>query len=444
MRSPHFLSLITLFLLAVASAHAQVPLPCLAFSSEVVTCDPDARPGEVEYSFKVRNISGRPLRAIQLSPTSGANHMTPSLIEFPALAPDDTIVLGPVHVFGTKKDEPVLFCVLAVGVDPAFCCVQGHRFEVGDCGPAIAPLLAANGFNTRPCDEPVIPGACMQICDDYISCDDRACYYYSFTVTNRTNSIMDHIFMPDANISPNALRFPDPLAPGEAARVWVEICNASPGPYTVPIVLASCRDWSCCSLEHIIELPECPCISVRNETRTWSTNPDGSIHIDYSATIVNQAPWDAGKIILAPLSPTGTTVETMNFPLVDPPTRHRPISTGIDVPAGSTGPIKILIVMHATDFSECCLRERTIGLTETIDDLAPIRIDRRAGGISLNFTAPEGELCCVQHSADLTEEDWETIQAIDGIGQDVQMEVGTNTSRPQRFFRLMIGDHEAP
>lgn len=431
-------------LLLAPAVAAQAPSPCFDIHDGVVTCDAAARPGEVEYRFRLRNLSGRPLRAIQLAPTSGAFAVEPSLIEFPPLGPDATLPVSSVRVYGTSPQGRVNLCVLGVGVDDGFCCLQGHHFEVGDCGPPTARLLAPNGFRTAPCRDPFEPGTCVQVCETYVACDDRGCHYASFTVTNRSRSVMDHVFIPDADVTPGAVRFPEPLQPGQAARVWVEICDARPGPRTLPIVLGSCRDWHCCGTGHTVELPECPCVGVRDERAAWSSGPEGALHIDYRATVDNRAPWDAGTILIAPLAPDTMRIETTRFPPEGKPLRSRTISTGIDLPPGHPGPARLLIVVHAADYSDCCLIERVIRPTDAPGEPTPITIESRPGGVALRFRAPEDELCCLQESTDLTGGNWRTIQAISGAGQEVEMEIGSDSGRPKRFFRLLTGDHVAP
>jgi hypothetical protein len=92
-----------------------------------------------------------------------------------------------------------------------------------------------------------------------LECNRDGTYSVSFTVTNRTSDVVQHIYLhPPAGASITPGYFPVNLAPGAtSAPLTVTIAGAKPGRFCFGISLHTEGMKTCCTFDYCIELPEC-------------------------------------------------------------------------------------------------------------------------------------------------------------------------------------------
>lgn len=249
-------------------------VPCVKITEEQIDCPPGTT--ATNYQFTLTNISGGPAQYAYLLAKDPGVTFSPALIPLGPLADGASIPIGPVVINGAKPLEELCFCVVLLDEQLRECCITEHCVRMPDCPVQPPTDPSDNGRQTKPCEpDPTnpnqmivtTPDGCFSLCDENIICDplNPGCYTYSFTVTNHSSSTMSHILFPDPHITPSQVVFPDPLDPGEAARVTVKITGAVPGSFVLPMVLVSLDDCFCCSFQHKLVLEECDCLIVVKE-----------------------------------------------------------------------------------------------------------------------------------------------------------------------------------
>ena len=448
-------------------------VPCVCITNESIQCVTLDGPGgfimnAVQYELNLINISGRTLQNAYLLSSDPSVTITPSLIPLGGLPDGAGQSIGPFNIMGYTPGEELCLHLVFLDGENRECCFQEVCIEIPDCPPSSQLLSPANGLPTEPCDLPVDPETgettaphdCFDICDsELISNADNpgtppGSYTWTFTIQNNTPFVMDHLLIPDPNISPSSVSFPVPLAPGEAARVEVILASLpTAGVWTVPLVLVSTSGCECCSRGIPIQLP-IRCIEIIEDGLVCvGLNADGKVCYEYSVQVRNPA--DEVQVLdgLYFLSPN-PNIQGLEFS----PYQHdlnglaagdtTNISTTICVNPGETS-ITFFLSVHNDNFEECCAVKRILRLPDcpgvapgtfpSIESTLQLNLDPDfKNNMILRFAAPANLKCEVQTSTTLRPEDWVTIHTVFGTGQNTQVRHPFNPREsPKRFYRLL-------
>ncbi|MFT4546491.1 MAG: hypothetical protein ACI8XO_001048 [Verrucomicrobiales bacterium] len=351
-------------------------VPCVKITEEQIECPPGAI--GTSYQFTLTNISGAAAQYAYLLPKDPGVTFSPALINLGSLADGASMPIGPISIQGAPPLEELCFCVVLLDEQLRECCITEHCVNMPDC-PVQPVVPLKNGLQTKPCepdptnpDQMIVtsPDGCFSLCDENIICDplNPGCYTYSFTVTNHSSSIMDHILFPDPHITPSQVVFSDPLDPGEAAHVTVKITGAQPGSFVLPMVLVSLDDCFCCSFHHTLVLEECDCtIVLKEKLECEGRDPaTGLLCYNYCVTIQNVTGDTVEHVYLIPQSGSGVTFNPSHFPGTLPHLGTVTIVSTVKIP-DSAKHIHFHISLHNEQFEECCSTERWLEVPECCD-----------------------------------------------------------------------------
>jgi hypothetical protein len=352
-----------------------VKVPCLKIHNEVVICDTT---GGADYTFDITNISGGPAEWAYLVSDDQGVAFSPSMVNLGGLADGATMSVGPIGIDGATAGEELCFYVVVLDEQLQECCIQKHCATMPDqCAFVSANPDDGNGKQVHPCEpntpmSHLSPDGCMLVCDESIECDPEniGCVIYSFTVTNLGSSTMSHILFPHPDITPGSVIFPDPLDPGEAARVTVKIANQPEGPFTVPMTLVSVADCTCCHFMLEVTIPKCDCLQVsaeKLECEGLDPENSGFYCYTYCATITNLTGDNVEHIFLFPQTGSNVSFTPDHIPTGGLPHlgTFTVVST-VKIPITATD-IHFHISLHNSDFVECCAVERWMNVPECCD-----------------------------------------------------------------------------
>ena len=350
-------------------------IPCVKISEEAISCDSVA--GSTLYQFTLTNISGGPVETAYLLSKDPGVTVAPGMVPLGGLADGASVVMPPLTITGATPNEEYCFCIVLLDESRQRCCIQEVCLRIPDCGQGPAGDPNQNGRQVKPCekDDPTVSvyDGCFCICNSSILCDpaNPGSVIWTFTIENKSSSVMDHLLIPWPDASPGFVSFPDPLDPGEAAQVTLTLNNQTPGPVTVPLTLVSTEDCVCCSADHPLEIPDCDCIQVlEDHLECAGIDPvTGLLCYTYTATIQNLTGETLEHLFFIPPNgnPQGISFDPANLPLgslADGATTT--VTTTIKVPPGTNG-ILFTISVHNGNFEECCAIERRLPVPDCCD-----------------------------------------------------------------------------
>ena len=367
-----------------------VKIPCVKIGDEQIECVNGPGPWTVDYSFTMQNVSGTAIDSLYLVSSDSGVFFNSSRIELNGLANGDSTNIGPISILGAAPNAELCFYIVLLDDEGRECCVQEHCISIPDCGPIViigggggaGGGLSLNGTEAEPCvldDELTVvsPDGCFAICEEEILCDlATGLFTYSFNVTNLSSVTMTHLLVNDSAMTPTSVVFNPPLVPGAAAQVQLTLTGFVGGDtVTVPMVLLSTEQCTCCSFFHEITLPECPCMKiVRKEVRCVSS-ANGIVTYEISLWIQNllQDANGVGQPIdhviiyddpdtppaVGPFAPEEYDI-TINYGGIGQ------VTTQIDVPVGENS-LQFFVGIHTEGWELCCVHPCRLELPDCCD-----------------------------------------------------------------------------
>lgn len=223
------------------------------------------------------------------------------------------------------------------------------------------------------------PPPCMEVVTATIEClfDENNVlipgqYTWTVTLTNKSGVTANSLSILAPGFSPNPVLFtPNGLADGASSVFKLTLTNASPGPASFPFVLFNSAGQVCCTDMIDIEIPDCDCVRIFDETLGEATCINGLVTFDLDFILHNlYAPFPIAHVFLIPL-PAGSTPVTITpdyfSAFTTPPLVPAPIplwgTAGLQVTVANVTPgsaIQVEILVHAADFHHCCSEIVTI------------------------------------------------------------------------------------
>lgn len=202
---------------------------------------------------------------------------------------------------------------------------------------------------------------CMGITDGRILCDTDPttnCFTYNFTVTNNSTTTAHYVLLapqPGSGVTftPNILPLTPPLLPGQSRSLSTVVCGAPCAgdgcQVCFTMFLVDEHIEACCSLDHCIDVPDCSCGQVPDDTIVCV----GGNTYTYTFTIQNLTPSPVHHLFL--FAPAGVTVSPTYVSLAPglaPNATAGPFVVTITGAAGSEVCLTMSIHNHALQL--CC------------------------------------------------------------------------------------------
>ena len=211
---------------------------------------------------------------------------------------------------------------------------------------------------------------CMEVEAEEILCvpDGSGDITYTFTITNNSGVDAEYLQIPNINVAPNVIPLGGLSGAGGMTTVTVTIANATPGePFCFDLILADAGFEACCPLrEHCIDVPECDCGQIRDETIECTGVAN---EFFYSFTLDNFYPGDIHHAFL--IMPAGVTANDDYFDLValgGPVPQYGSINLSTVISGAAPGDeLCFLVSTHIDTLEECCVFEHCI----TVPDCNP-------------------------------------------------------------------------
>lgn len=203
---------------------------CAAATREIAC----GKNGTYVYTFTITNNTGSTVTSVLLTPPIGAGYsISPQSPPLPggSLANGQSATLQ-VTITGGQAGQKICFPITLLSKERGCCTVE------------VCVTL---------------PNCCAIINTVKLACNPDGTYSYTFTVTNRTSSNVQHIYLhapAGTTITPSY--FAVSLAAGATSQpLTVTISGAKPGRFCYGISLHTEGMKTCCTFDHCIELPEC-------------------------------------------------------------------------------------------------------------------------------------------------------------------------------------------
>jgi len=157
-----------------------------------------------------------------------------------------------------------------------------------------------------------LPNCCAEFNQPKITCNKDGSYSYTFTVTNKTPNLVQHIYLyAPAGTTLTPSYFAVNLASGATSQpLTVTITGATPGRFCFGVSLHTEAMKTCCTFEQCIILPECgpPPVDI-SLAKHWTNGPVAGKGA-YTLTVKNEGPAIAAgtTIKIADSVPPGVTL----------------------------------------------------------------------------------------------------------------------------------------
>ncbi|HEY0157557.1 MAG TPA: hypothetical protein VGF28_09755 [Thermoanaerobaculia bacterium] len=195
-----------------------------------IACDKN---GGYVYTFSVTNNTGGDVTSVLVTPPPGSGYtITPQMppLSGGVLHHGQSTTLQ-VKITGGQPGQTICFPVTLMGKN-------------GCCTIQVCVTL---------------PNCCATFNEPKITCNKDGSYSYTFTVTNKTGSLVQHIYLhapAGTTITPSY--FPVNLGSGAtSAPLTVTIAGAKPGKFCFRVSLHTEGMKTCCVFDQCIELPPC-------------------------------------------------------------------------------------------------------------------------------------------------------------------------------------------
>lgn len=236
--------------------------PCAAATREIV-CDKN---GGYLYTFSVTNNTGADVTAVLLTPPFQSGYsINPQQPQIPG---------GVIH----NGQSAILQVTISGGVPGQKICF---------------PVTLISKYRCCTIEICVtLPNCCAEFSQPKITCNLDGSYSYTFTVTNKTPNLVQHIYLyAPAGTTLTPSYFSVSLAPGATSQPFmVTIAGAKPGRFCFGVSLHTEAMKTCCTFEECIDLPECgpPPVDISLAKR-WTNGPVAGRGA-YTLTVKNEGP----------------------------------------------------------------------------------------------------------------------------------------------------------
>ena len=218
---------------------------------------------------------------------------------------------------------------------------------------------------SNPC-QPTATPACATIAPrPRVTCN-QGTFSYTMTVTNNSPQTIQYLlFSPPPGqtyiITPSFLNLgTNPLGPGQSTTVTVTISNVSPGQHVcVNVTLADNSVRPCCTVQTCTDLPDCPCLTVKDFRPGPVCTQNG---YTYTVTLTNPMSTPVHQIFVVPTSPANVHVMPSLINLTTPLNQNQSTTVTFTITGAPPGNVCLRFSPLGENGAMCCSTEHCFNL----------------------------------------------------------------------------------
>lgn len=254
--------------------------------------------------------------------------------------------------------------------------------------------------------------ACADVVVRRVDCDlddpTSGNYTVTFDLTNNSGVDVTHLLLPPTStvpgapvtISPNSIPVLPALADGDTRTFTVTISNGSEGDNVCFRVGMADADFEeCCSFEVCVELPNCDCLQILDESIIC--DPDNPGDYIYTVTMINLSSFTAFNSFFLgnPSLPAGVSFvpSIVTYPAVNP---GDTVTVSTRISGASAGQLCFQITLHDEILDECCAVDHCIDLPDCGEPdpcLTDLQCMVDSGEVIITWTVPaDFQECCAE------------------------------------------------